>query len=45
MLGLKILPLQLKLIVRHLHLVLVVLRWHGRSDSVGAMVEGTLWLH
>jgi hypothetical protein len=35
--GVKILPLQLKLIVRPLHLELVALRWHGRPDSVGLL--------
>jgi hypothetical protein len=45
MLWLKILPLQLKLIVKPLHLLLVVLRWHERPDSVRAMVKRTLWLH
>jgi hypothetical protein len=43
-LGLKILPLLLKLIVRPLHLELMTLWWHGSPDSVGATVEGTLWL-
>jgi hypothetical protein len=41
----RILPLQLKLIVKTLQLELVALRWHGWLDSVGAMVEWTLWLH
>jgi hypothetical protein len=44
-LWLKILPLQLKLIVRPLHLELVALWWPRRPDSVGAAVERTLWLH
>jgi hypothetical protein len=43
-LWLKIL-LWLKLTVRPLHLELMMLWWHGRPDSVGTAIEGTLWLH
>jgi hypothetical protein len=45
MLWLNILPLWLKLIVRPLQLELMALWRHERPDSVGAAVEGTLWLH